>query len=174
MKGKHPFDAVADLTIDEMGSVVVIYFGSSGTREEDWRSKWKQMYIKHPLCQPISDALVLPGLDAPHPAGWGFTARMLGKYVRELKLFPWEEAIRKMTSLPAWRLGIMDRGILRPGFKADVVIFDPKIVDDKATYEYSKQKAVGFDHVICNGQFTVKDGELTHIFPGRALRKPVT
>ena len=106
-----------------------------------------------------------------HPRSYGTFARVLGVYVRERRVITLEDAIRKMTSFPAARLGITDLGVLRPGFKADVVIFDPATVRDRATYEQPHQHSEGFSLVIVNGQIVFEKGAMTESRPGRVLRK---
>src|SRR5205823_3294487 len=108
----------------------------------------------------------------PHPRAYGNFARLLGKYVRDEKLLPLEEAIRKLTSLPATNLGLDRRGSLRDGSFADVVVFDPKTIADKATYDKPHQYAVGVRHVFVNGVAVIRDGEHTGATPGRALWGP--
>jgi N-acyl-D-amino-acid deacylase len=106
----------------------------------------------------------------PHPRGYGNNARVLGHYVRELKLLTLEDAVRKMTSLPAQAFGLADRGQVHEGFAADLVIFDENVVSDKATFEDPHQYAVGFSNIIVNGR-TVYDGsKMTGVMPGQALR----
>ena len=104
---------------------------------------------------------------------FGSMARLLGHYVREEKLFPLEEAVRKVTSLPARRLGLLDRGLLRPGMIADVVVFDPAKVNDVATYERPKQFPEGIATVVVNGEPVLVDGVRTEARPGRALLHPI-
>lgn len=108
----------------------------------------------------------------PHPRAYGSFARVLGRYVREAKLFSLEDAIRKMTSLPANRVGLRDRGILKPGVYADVVIFDPNTVMDKATFEDPHQYSDGIEYVFVNGQPVWENGKFTGKLPGRILRGP--
>jgi len=112
------------------------------------------------------------GKASPHPRSYGTFARVLGVYSREKGLLTLEEAVRKMTSLPAWRLGLRDRGILRPGMKADIAVFDPARVRDKATYENPHQYAEGFAEVIVNGQVIFERGAMTAARPGRVLYGP--
>jgi N-acyl-D-aspartate/D-glutamate deacylase len=97
-------------------------------------------------------------------------ARVLGRYSRDLGLFPLEEAVRRMTSLPARRVGLYDRGLLRPGMMADVAVFDPARVRDRATYEDSNVYAEGVEHVVVNGRLVLESGRMTGERPGRALR----
>jgi N-acyl-D-amino-acid deacylase len=108
----------------------------------------------------------------PHPRAYGTFARLLGKYVRDEKLLPLEAAIRKVTHLPATNLGLDRRGLLREGYFADVVVFDPATIADRATYEKPHQYAVGVRHVFVNGKQVLKDGEHTGATPGRALWGP--
>lgn len=112
------------------------------------------------------------GRANPHPRSYGTFARVLGLYVREKKTLTLEEAVRKMSSFPAARLRIPDRGILRPGMKADIVIFDPDTVRDTATFEKPHSYAVGFSHVIVNGQVVFENGAMTAARPGRVLYGP--
>lgn len=105
-----------------------------------------------------------------HPRAFGATARLLGPYVRDLKLFSLEEAVRKMTSLPARRVGLADRGILRPGMLADLVVFDPATIRDVATYTQPLQYAVGVEFVAVNGRLVLDGGKMTDARPGRILR----
>jgi len=107
-----------------------------------------------------------------HPRAYGNFARLLGKYVRDEHVIPLEEAIRKLTSLPADTLKVTDRGRLTVGQFADVVVFDPKTVADRATYEQPHQYAVGMRHVWVNGAQVLKDGEHTGAKPGRVVRGP--
>ena len=114
------------------------------------------------------------GRGNPHPRSYGTFARVLGVYVREKKLLTLEDAVRKMTSMPAQRIGITDRGILRPGTRADIAVFDPATVRDMATFEQPHQYAVGFSTVIVNGQVVLDRGTVTAARPGRVLYGPAT
>ena len=111
-----------------------------------------------------------PNGSKPHPRSYGTNARVLGQFVRQEKLLTLEEAVRRMTSLPAGRFGFFDRGLIRPGMKADLVLFDPEAVIDKATYGDPHQYSEGFRHVLVNGSFVIRDGELSDRRPGRILR----
>jgi dihydroorotase/N-acyl-D-amino-acid deacylase len=113
-----------------------------------------------------------PGEGAPHPRNYGTFARVLGRYVRERRLLPLEEAVWKMTGLPAQRLGLWDRGLVRPGFQADLVLFDPQRIADRATFEQPHQYAEGVSAVWVNGVETLRDGRMTGRRGGRALRGP--
>jgi N-acyl-D-aspartate/D-glutamate deacylase len=114
---------------------------------------------------PLSGALV-------HPRGYGTYPRIFGKYVRELGLLGLEEAVRKATSLPAQRIGLRDRGLLREGFYADVVVFDPAMIAERATYEKPHQFAAGIPYVLVNGEVVVDDGHITAARPGMVVRGP--
>ena len=106
-----------------------------------------------------------------HPRAYGTFPRVLGRYVREEKLLTWEDAVRKMTSLPAAKVGLEDRGVIKEGFWADVVVFDPTTIKDKATFGDPHQYAEGISHVIVNGQIVVENGTPTGERPGQVLRR---
>jgi N-acyl-D-amino-acid deacylase len=108
----------------------------------------------------------------PHPRTYGNFARLLGRYVREQKVIPLQEAIRRLTSLPASNLRIQRRGTLAPGYYADVVVFDPAKITDHATFEKPHQYATGRVHVFVNGVQVLQDGEHTGALPGRFVRGP--
>ncbi len=112
------------------------------------------------------------GTQSAHPRAYGTFARILGHYARDLKLFPLEFAVRKMTSLAAQRVGLSDRGLLKAGMAADITVFDPASVGDKATFEQPHQPSVGFAYVFVNGQKVLDHGKLTAARPGRGLRGP--
>ena len=113
-----------------------------------------------------------PREGASHPRAWGSAARILGHYVRDEKLLPLEEAVRKMTSLPASRMGLADRGIVRAGMAADLVAFDPATVRDVSTYEDPLHYTEGIPYVAVNGQLVVDGGRITDARPGRPLYGP--
>jgi N-acyl-D-amino-acid deacylase len=110
--------------------------------------------------------------SSTHPRAYGNFARLLGKYVREEKVIPLEEAIRRLTGLPATNLELDHRGFLREGYFADVVVFDPNKIADRATFEHPHQFAVGVKHVFVNGAQVLKDGDHTGAKTGRALWGP--
>jgi N-acyl-D-amino-acid deacylase len=110
--------------------------------------------------------------SVPHPRGYGNNARVLGHYVRELKLISLEDAIRKMTSLPAQTFGFRDRGLIREGFAADLVIFDENTINDQATYEKPQQYPIGITYVIVNGAPVIENNQLTAARTGMALFGP--
>jgi N-acyl-D-amino-acid deacylase len=107
--------------------------------------------------------------SVPHPRGYGNNVRVLGHYVRELHLLSLEDAIRKMTSLPAQTFGFRDRGMVREGFAADLVIFDEKTIADRATFDKPHQFPVGISHVLVNGEWVFANGQMTGVRPGVAL-----
>ncbi len=133
--------------------------------------------LNNPWMDIGSDGIALPAdvrtsFGSPHPRSFGSHTRLLSEYVRERRVFTLEEAVRKMTSLPANRLGLADRGILREGLKADVVVFDPATIKDMATYENPAQYSQGVDWVLVNGKAVVADGKPTNALPGHILRGP--
>jgi N-acyl-D-amino-acid deacylase len=129
--------------------------------------------LRHPVTMIASDGEVpIFGRANPHPRSYGTFARVLGVYVREQKVLTLEDAVRKMSAAPAARLGLTDRGLLRPGMKADLAVFDAATVRDTATYEKPHQYAEGFSHVIVNGQVVFENGEMTTARPGRVLYGP--
>lgn len=129
--------------------------------------------LQHPRTMICSDGGIPdPGVGVPHPRNYGAFARVLARYVREQQLLTLEEAIYKMSGLPAWRLGLQDRGVLRVGAYADVVVLDLARIQDRATYEQPHQYAEGVVHVFVNGQAVLLNGQMTGLRPGRALRKP--
>jgi len=129
--------------------------------------------LQSPLGMIGSDgSLTQPGDGSPHPRAYGTYPRVLGRYVRERGLLPLEEAVRKMTSFPAARLGLADRGLLRPGLMADITVFNPTLIADRATYADPHHYAVGVRYVLVNGQVTVSEGTHTGVRAGRVLRGP--
>jgi dihydroorotase/N-acyl-D-amino-acid deacylase len=164
-----PRDALMDLVVADRGETACII---AIMDENDVRTA-----LKHPLVSVGTDSGARAE-DGPladsrsHPRGWGSFPRILGKYVREERLLTLEEAIRKMTSQPSARVGLQDRGILRPGFIADVTVFDPATIRDVATFEDPNHYSVGVKHVFVNGRPVVRDGRITDERPGRPLRRP--
>ncbi|MEZ5285540.1 MAG: amidohydrolase family protein [Vicinamibacterales bacterium] len=135
-----------------------------------------RLALKHPLVMLGTDSGAWRQTAARrrpvHPRAWGSAARILGRYVREERLLTLEEAVRKMTTLPAGRMRLWDRGIIRPGAFADIVVFDPATIIDRATFDNPKQYADGVRYVAVNGTLVVDGGQLTAARPGRALRGP--
>jgi N-acyl-D-amino-acid deacylase len=165
--GKSPFDAITDLMVEEGGTITQLIFGVSGDRNND---EPLRAIMKHPLGGFCTDAWEI-GRGKPHPAAYGTYPRILGHYVRELKLLTLEDAIRRMTSFPASRLGLRDRGIIAEGYFADLVLFDPDRIIDRSTYEDPRQFPEGIHYVIVNGQVLLEQGQLREIRPGKVLRK---
>ncbi|HXB56627.1 MAG TPA: D-aminoacylase [Vicinamibacteria bacterium] len=168
-EAKDPRDVMMDLVIADRANTSNVVFIMS---EEDVRTA-----LRHPLVSLCTDsgAVAEDGIfseEKSHPRAWGSAARILGKYVREEKLVPLEEAIRKMTSLPASRMGLSERGILRPGMAADLVAFDPQTVRDRATFEDPLHYSEGIPYVAVNGELVVDGGAITAARPGRALKGP--
>ena len=165
--GKSPFDAITDLMIEEQGAISQLIFGVSGDRQTDEPLK---VILTHRLGGFSTDAVDI-GKGKPHPASYGTYPKILGQYVREQGLLSLEDAIRRMTSFPAGRLGVKDRGVLAEGFWADLVIFDEDEIIDRATYEEPRQFPEGMDYVIVAGRVLVEGDKLHPIRPGRVLRK---
>ena len=133
--------------------------------------------LAHPLVMLGTDSGGMAPDSGPptagvHPRAWGSAARILGVYVRDEKLLTLEDAVRKMTSLPAQRMRLWDRGVVRPGAAADLVVFDPATIRDTATFAQPRQYAEGVRWVAVNGQLVVDEGRITSARPGRALRGP--
>jgi N-acyl-D-aspartate/D-glutamate deacylase len=153
--------------MEEGGGVGMIGFGMS---EEN-----TARILSHPLGMVCSDGSVYApsgplSEGSPHPRSYGTFPRVLGHYVREEKVMPLETAIQKMTGLPARKIRLKDRGLLRMGAYADLVAFDPDVVRDTATFEDSHQYPKGIELVVVNGQITVRDGEMTGVLAGRPVR----
>ncbi len=129
--------------------------------------------MKYPYNMFASDAGIrLFGVGSPHPRGYGTNARVLSKYVRDEKVISLEEAIRRMTSLPAQKFQLKDRGLIREGYAADIVLFDEKEVKDNSTYEKPHQYSTGFKYVLVNGRICVEDGKQNETRSGKVLYGP--
>jgi N-acyl-D-amino-acid deacylase len=168
-RGRSPEDTVVDLVVEDESRVGVLFFLMS---EENVRRQ-----VRLPWVSFGSDAgsMAPEGVflkSSTHPRAYGNFARLLGRYVRDERLVPLEEAVRRLTSLPAENLGLERRGRLVPGHFADVVVFDPATVEDRATFEAPHRYAVGVRHVLVNGVPVLRDGEHTGALPGRALWGP--
>ena len=159
---KPPFDFFADMLVEtRLGVSGLAFFGIE---------EHVQTVLQHPAHVVGSDGILVGG--QPHPRGWGAHARFLSHYVRDLGLLSWEEGIRKITSAPARRIGSLDRGLIRPGFKADLTLFDPDTLRANSTYENPRSPAEGVSDVVVNGVLTLADGQPAGATPGRALRDP--
>jgi N-acyl-D-amino-acid deacylase len=168
MRGQTPVDAVMDILIEENLETGQIIFGMC---EEDVHT-----VMRHPLVMVGSDGSTIApygvtGLGKPHPRSYGTFPRVLAKYVREEKVLTLEEAVRKMTSLTARKLGLWDRGLIRPGMVADIVVFNPQTVQDVATFDDPHQYPAGIPFVVVAGEVVIDSGDHTGATPGKALRK---
>ncbi len=169
MRGTSPEETIMNLVLEDRSRVGTIYFLMS---EDNIKKQ-----IKLPFLSFGSDAASMApeGVflqNSTHPRAYGNFARLLGKYVREEKVISLEEAVRKLSGLPATNLGLKDRGFLKKGMFGDIVIFDPNTIADKATFEKPQQFAVGVRDVFVNGVQVLRDGEHTNKMPGRALYGP--
>ena len=169
LRGKSPEETAVDLVIEDGSRVDTVYFLMS---EENVRKQ-----VKLPWVSFNSDAssLAPEGVflkSNPHPRAYGNFARLLGQYVRDEKLIPLEAAIRRLTAFPAKTFKLDRRGALKPGFFADIVVFDPASIQDHATYEQPHQYATGVAHVFVNGVQVIKNGEHTGAKPGQVVRGP--
>jgi N-acyl-D-amino-acid deacylase len=169
MRGTDPENTILDLVLADRTRVGVVFFLMS---EDNVRKQ-----VRLPWVSFGSDAASMAPEDpftrsSAHPRAYGNFARLLGRYVRDEKLVSLEEAIRRLAALPATNLGLDRRGRLAPGMFADIVVFDPATIADRATFEKPHQYAVGMRHVFVNGVQVLKDGEHTGATPGRALKGP--
>jgi len=164
-KFNDPFEGFFDWLIEIEGNAVVVVFAMD---EDDVKT-----IISSPLSAIGSDSWSIAPIAGgkPHPRMYGTFPRVLGKYVREENLLTLESAIRKMTSLPATKIGLKKRGIIEEGYYADIVIFDPDNIKDKATYANPHQYPEGIKYVIVNGEIVVDNGEITGRKPGKILKK---
>ncbi len=168
-QNKNPLDALFDFIIADHGQTGAIFFMMI---EDDMLAALKSPFVS--ICTD-SGARATDGPLAgskSHPRGWGTYPRILGHYVRDEHLMPLEYAIHKMTGLPASNVGLKERGLVREGYFADITIFDPKTVIDRATFEEPNQYPVGINFVIVNGQISVDNGQRTPALAGRVLRGP--
>jgi N-acyl-D-amino-acid deacylase len=164
-RGQNPVDAALDLLAEAGGEILTIVHGQS---EDNLRR-----IMRHPLTAIGSDGWTLSpeAGGRPHPRSYGTYARVLGQYVREEKVLSLEEAVRKMTSLPAGRLGLTDRGVITEGAVADLVLFDPNSITDNATFEHPHRFCGGVRMVVVNGVVVVDGGKDTGAAAGRVLRR---
>ena len=167
-RGTDPFEAAADIVLEENGHAMALYVGVSGDLSDD---SGLRTLLRHPWASIETDA-ILTGRGVPHPAAYGAFPRVLGHFSRDEGLFSLEEAVRKMTSLPAERFGLRTRGRIAEGYAADLVVFDPATVDDRATYQEPTTAPSGIEHVFVNGDLVVDRGAVdTSRRSGSVLRR---
>jgi len=164
-RSKAGFEAETIMDMIDKGGAQMVYHSM---HEDDVR-----YIMKYPFCMTGADAGVpVPGKGMPHPRGYGSNARVLGRYVRDEKVISLEEAIRRMTSLAAQKFQLKDRGILKEGMAADIVVFDEKEVNDRATFEQPHQYSVGFHYILVNGQLVIDNAKHTGTRSGTPLYGP--
>ena len=169
MRNTSPEETAMDLVVQDGSRVGTVYFLMS---EENVK---KQLTLPYMSFGSDAESSATEGVfleSSTHPRAYGNVARLLGKYVRDEKVIPLEEAIYKLTMLPATNLKIKKRGTLKEGYFADLAIFDPNTISDNATFEKPMQYATGMQHVFVNGQHVLKDGEHTGALPGKVVRGP--
>ena len=166
---RDPIETMFDLVLADHVRTGAIYFiMSEPDVDAAMQKEWVAVDCDAPGVAPDGPF----GKEGTHPRAYGTFPRILGRYVRDLKLLPLELAVRKMTSLAAQRVGLMDRGLLRPGLYADITVFDPATVGDRATFEQPHQPSTGIAYVLVNGQIVLAHGQLTAARPGRGLLGP--
>lgn len=166
-RGADPFDALSDLLLEESGVATQLIFGISG---DDTTDEPLLPLLESARLALVTDAWEI-GKGFPHPGAYGAFPRVLGHYVRDRGLLRLEEAVRRMTLLPAQRLGLRDRGRVQPGCAADLVVFDPRTVADRSTFIEPRRFAAGIDAVLINGRPVVRDGGYRPHPAGRVLRR---
>jgi N-acyl-D-amino-acid deacylase len=164
---KDPIDTLFDILIRDHAYTEVAVFGMS---EPDIALAVSQSWVAFDNDSQGTAPTGLLGEEHPHPRAYGTFPRVFRKFVREDKLLSLEEAIRKMTALPAQKMRLADRGVLKTGMWADIVVFDPERIADKATFENPNQLSVGMEHVLVNGVEVISRGAATNALPGRVLR----
>lgn len=166
-RGQQVADALFDILLADQGATSAIYFSMS---EEDIETAMRQPWVSVGIDAGAraADSTVS---GHPHPRAYGAFPRILCRYVRERGVLSMEDAVRKFTALPAARVGLDDRGVVKAGLHADLTLFDPETVCDRATFEAPVQTAVGIEHVVVNGVPVLRDGVPTGARPGRALRR---
>ena len=169
MRGKDTVETILDLILEDRSRVEAVYFLMT---EENMKKQMRQPWVSFGSdgASMATEGVFLQ--SSTHPRSYGNFARLLGKYVREEKVISLAEAVRRLAGLPATNLGLDRRGFLRTGMFADVVVFDPDTIADRATFEKPHQYSVGVKHVFVNGVQVLKDGEHTNAKPGRALWGP--
>jgi N-acyl-D-amino-acid deacylase len=168
MRGEDAYDAAFDILIGDRGRTSAIYFSFN---EDALRYAMRQPWVSVGQdAGAVSPDSAGQWRERGHPRGFGTFPRILGRYVRQDSVISLEFAIRKMTSLAAQRVGLNDRGLLKPGMYADITVFDPATIIDRATFEQPSQLATGVSYVFVNGIPVVDNGQVTAALPGRALR----
>lgn len=168
LRGQDPYEAAYDILLADRGATSAIYFSMS---EADVRTAMRQPWVS--VGQDAGARTPEPGgLGRDHPRAFGTFPRILGRYVREDSVLTLEDAVRKMTSLAAQRVGLDERGVLKRGLYADLVVFDPATIIDNATFETPQRFSTGVRYVAVNGVLVVDDAKPTDALPGRALRGP--
>jgi N-acyl-D-aspartate/D-glutamate deacylase len=163
MLKKDPYETICDLIAEDLDISVLV----GGLGKEDM-----EYALRHDRCMICSDAAVLEfGKGMYHPRNYRAFTRVLSKYVREEKLLTLEQAIRKMSSLPAWKLGLPDRGLLKPGMQADMAIFDPWTLNYTSEYADPHHYSEGMIYVLVNGRLVISEGNFTDEKPGVVLKK---
>jgi len=169
MRGEDEVETILNLVLEDRSRVVAVFFiMTEDNIKKQLRQPWVSVGSDGPSMAPEGVFLK----SSTHPRAYGNFARLLGKYVREEKVIPLQEGVRRLTGLPATNLGLDHRGFLKEGMFADVVVFDAATIADRATYENPHQYAIGVKHVFVNGAQVLKDGEHTGAKPGRALWGP--
>ena len=163
LRNQDPADALFDLLLDENLGISTVGLGTN--------PQTLPAFVSHPAGMVASDAILFG--EYPNPRTYGCFPVVLAEFVRAEKQLRLPEAIRKMTSFPAQRLGLKDRGLIKDGYKADIVLFNPHTVKAPATKENPKQYPIGIDYVIVNGKIVIDDGNTTGVTPGRALRRGI-
>ena len=169
MRGTDPVDTIMDLLLEDRSRIDTIYFVISEANIKKEVAKPWVSFGSDEASQAPEGAFLKAN---PHPRAYGNFARLLGRYVREEKIISLTEAIRRLSGLPAANLGLDHRGLIQEGMFADIVVFDPATIADRATFEKPHQYAVGMKHVFVNGVQVLRDGEHTGAKPGRALWGP--
>ena len=166
MQNEDPIDTIFDLLIEDPGMSVAVF----GMSEQDVAYALKQPWVSIDNDSQGTAPEGVLGQEHPHPRAYGTFPRILRKYVREEKLLTLEDAIRKFSALPAQRMRLTDRGVLKQGMRADITIFDPAAIRDVATFEDPNQLSVGMEYVLVNGVPVIEKGKMTNALPGRVLR----
>ena len=169
IRGKDPITTIMDLIAEDESRIESIYFLMF---EENVKKELAKPWISFGSDEASQAPEGVFLKSNPHPRAYGNFARLLGKYVRDEKVIPLKEAIRRLSGLPATNLGLDHRGFIKEGMFADVVVFDPATISDRATFEKPHQYAVGMKHVFVNGVQVLKEGDHSGAKPGRALWGP--